>query len=329
VRTGGVALICSSGKKIKISKNLIFLDFDHEKKNSVPPMSIQHIQKILWAGLTVPAILLALCLFSLPDGRLHIFVLDIGQGDAILVQTPTNERILIDGGPNDKVLQQLGKVMPFYEKTIDVMILSHPHADHINGLIEVLKRYKVKTVIMSGASYGYAGYATFLEEVFKRNVAMVYAAATMDETPVDYRLGSVTLDMIFPFKSEQGRSFENQNNGSVVLRLLYGEKAFYFSGDLEIEGEEKLAESNLDLHADFFKAGHHGSRTSSSPALLDRIQPEYAAISCGVDNQFHHPHPITLQHFRERKITTYRTDLDGIIEAASNGENLRLKAWGK
>jgi len=302
------------------------LDFGHAQKGRVLSMNIQ---KILWAGILLLVILLGLCLFSLPDGKLHVFVLDIGQGDAILIQTPTNERILIDGGPNDKVLQQLGKVMPFYEKTIDVMILSHPHADHINGLIEVLKRYKVKTVIMSGARYGYAGYSTFLEEVSKRNVPIVYAGATRGAVPTDYRLGGTVLDMIFPFESEQGRSFENQNNGSVVFRLLYGEKAFYFSGDLEIEGEEKLAESNLDLHADFYKAGHHGSRTSSSPPLLDRIQPEYAAISCGVDNQFHHPHPITLQHFRERKIATYRTDLDGIIEAVSDGENLRLKTWGK
>ncbi len=291
------------------------------------------IQKIILAGLCVLGVLLGFCLFSLPDGKLHVFVLDVGQGDAILVQTPTAEKILIDGGPNDRVLQELGKVMPFYEKTIDVVVLSHPHADHVNGLVEVLKRYRVGTVVMTGAKYGYSGYTAFLEELAHKGVRVVYAGASMEGSgravATDYRLGSVVLDMLFPFDSAQGRSFENQNNGSVVLRILYGQRAFYFSGDLEIEGEEKLTASHLDLRADFFKAGHHGSRTSSSPAILNRVRPMYAAISCGVDNTFHHPHAVTLRHFQERKIATYRTDLDGIVEAVSDGESLLVKTWGK
>jgi competence protein ComEC len=285
---------------------------------------MHHLQKIAVAGLCVLGILLGFCLVSLPDGKLHVFVLDVGQGDAILIQTPTAEKILIDGGPDDRVLQEIGKVMPFYEKTIDVVVLSHPHADHVNGLVEVLKRYRVGRVIMSGASYRYPGYGAFLEEIAARGIPVTYAGVSND-----YALGAITIDMLFPFESVQGRSFENQNNGSVVLRVLYGRRAFYFSGDLEIEGEEKLAASNLDLRADFFKAGHHGSRTSSSPQVLDRVQPDYAAISCGVDNQFHHPHAITLKHFQERQIAVYRTDLDGIIEAVSDGEQLEVKSWGK
>lgn len=292
-------------------------------------------QKIIVAGLGILAVLLALCLTSLPDGKLHVFVLDVGQGDAILIQTPAAERILIDGGPDDRVLQELGEVMPFYEKTIDVIVLSHPHADHVNGLVEVLKRYRVGTVVMTGAKYGYSGYTAFVEEVAKRKIPVVYAGAYMSEdgvetsVPADYRLGGVVLDMLFPFESVQGRPFGNQNNGSVVLRVLYGRRAFYFSGDLEIEGEEKLAASHLDLRADFFKAGHHGSRTSSSPQILDRVQPEYAAISCGEGNTFKHPHGITLEHFGERGIITYRTDLDGIIEAESDGETLHVETRGK
>ena len=167
-----------------------------------------HIFKFFLAGLTVILVLLGLCLWSLPDGKLHVFVLDIGQGDSILIQTPGNERILVDGGPNDAVLKELGKVMPFYEKKIDVVILSHPHADHINGLVEVLKRYEVGTVVMSGARYGYSGYTAFLEQVVDKRVPVVYAGAES----TDYQLGSVTLDMLFPFESEQGKSFENQNN---------------------------------------------------------------------------------------------------------------------
>jgi len=287
-------------------------------------------QKFIWAGLIVVAILLGFCLSSLPDGKLHVFVLDIGQGDSILIETPTSERILVDGGPDDAVLKKLGKVMPFYEKTIDVVVLSHPHLDHINGLVEVLKRFHVGTVIMSGVKYDYAGYSEFLDEIQEFKIPVVFAGAKMsDGRSVDYVLGSVTLDMLFPFDSEQGRSFENQNNGSVVFRLLYGKRSFYFPGDLEMEGEEKLVASGLDLRADFLKAPHHGSRTSDTVPLLQRIQASYAAISCGVDNKFHHPHPITLEHFQQFKISTFRTDLDGIIEAVSDGDQLWVKTWGK
>ncbi len=287
-------------------------------------------QKILWAGVAMLAFLLGLCLFSLPDGKLHVFVLDIGQGDSILIQLPTDERILIDGGPDNSVLNELGKVMPFYEKNIDLVILSHPHLDHVNGLVEVLKRYRVGAVMMTGVSYNYSGYAAFLEQVTQQHLPVVYGGAKFSNgRGVDYRLGTVILDMIFPFDSEQGRTFENQNNGSIVFRLLYGKKSFYFPGDLEMEGEEKLVASNLNLHADFLKAPHHGSRTSDTVPLLERIQPQYAAISCGVNNKFGHPHAITLQHFQERHIATYRTDLDGIIEAVSDGDRLWVKAWGK
>lgn len=284
------------------------------------------------AGLGMLGVLLWLCLRSLPDGRLHVFVLDIGQGDAILVQTPTGERMLIDGGPNDSIMKELGKVMPFYERTIDVVVLSHPHADHVDGLVEVLKRYRVGAVVMSGVKYNYTGYTAFVEEVAARHIPLVYAGAKFPAAgggTADYRLGSVTLDMLFPFESEQGRSFENQNNGSVVFRLLYGDRSFYFSGDLEVEGEEKLVASGLDLRADFYKAGHHGSRTAGSVPLLDRVRPEYAAISCGVDNKFKHPHPITLEHFQERGMKIFRTDLEGMIEVVSDGKMLEVKGWGK
>ena len=309
--------------------------------------SAKFLQKILvvsGAAVLMASLLLVFCLLALPDGKLHVFVLDIGQGDSILIQTPSNERILIDGGPNDAVLKELGKVMPFYERQIDVVVLTHPHADHVNGLVEVLKRYNVGTVLISGVSYSYSGYAAFLQQVAARRIPVVYAGATMagrgpgaaggDARGVVgraavYLLGSVTLDMLYPFESEQGRDFLNQNNSSIVFRLLYGKRSFYFSGDLEMEEETKLVASPLDLHADFLKAPHHGSKTSDTQAFLDRVKPQYAAISCGVNNKFHHPHPSTIQHFQERGINIFRTDLDGIIEAISDGDFLRVRALGK
>ncbi len=268
--------------------------------------------------------LLVFCLVSLPDGKLHVFVLDIGQGDSILIQTPTNEHILIDGGPDDKVMEQMAKFMPFYEKSIDLVILSHPHADHVNGLVEVLKRYQVKQVMMTGVSYYYSGYLGFLDEISQQKIPVIFAG-----NGNDYQLGSIFLDMIYPFHSLQGDAFENQNNSSIVLRILYGQRSFYFSGDLEMEKELELVKSNLNLHADFLKAGHHGSKTSNTEPLLDRIKPLYAAISCGVNNKFHHPFPGTIEHLQKRNVHIYRTDLDGSVEALSDGENLLMKTYGK
>ncbi len=209
------------------------------------------------------------------------------------------------------------------------MVLTHPHADHVNGLVEVLKRYKVGAVIMSGVSYNYSGYTAFLEEISSRRIPVLYAGAKIDGVPVDYRLGSVTLDMLFPFQSVQGRTFLNVHESMVVFRLLYGHESFLLTGDLEAPNEEKLIANGLDLHADFLKVGHHGSSTSSGGPFLDRVRPSFAAISCGIDNKFHHPYPATIDHLQQRSIKIFRTDLDGIIEAVSDGESLRMKAQGK
>lgn len=283
---------------------------------------LQKYLKFLFFALGVLAFLVIQAIFSLPDGMLHAFVLNIGQGDSILIRTPNAQHILIDGGPDNKVLHELSKVMPFYIHRIDAVIVSHPHADHLNGLIDVLKRYEVGTVIMTGIQYRTPQYKEFLNEIKNREIPISFVRENQD-----YRLDNLTLDILYPFDSVQGDTIENQNNASIVFRLLYGEKSFYFSGDLEMEKEAELVHSQLNLHANFYKVGHHGSRTSSTPQLLDRMKPEFAVISCGIENQFKHPHEITLQHLSERKIQLYRTDLDGTVEAISNGKYLSVRPF--
>jgi competence protein ComEC len=266
---------------------------------------------IKWTGPVLVLLmgLLFFCFVSLPDGLLHVFILNVGQGDSILIRTPQNDLILVDGGPNDQVLQELSSVLPFYERTIDLMILTHPHPDHVNGLIEVLRRYDVKQVMMTGIDYSYAGYDTFLNLLKEKGIEVILINGKND-----YRTGNVIIDVLYPLKSVQGQEFLNVNNSSIVFRLIYGKNRFYFAGDLEKEGEAKLVESGLDLRADALKVGHHGSRTSSSEALLDEIRPEMALISCGIDNKFKHPHPETISKFQQRRIKVSRTDLDGRIE---------------
>ena len=270
------------------------------------------MRKILQIFFTVLVILSGLLwkiICGINDHDLHVYVLNIGQGDSILVRLSTGENILIDGGPDEAVLRELADVLPLYERKIDVVILTHPHADHMNGLLDVLQHYEVSSVLVTGVYYHSSAYDEFIDQVVREKTAVYFARAD-----TDYRLGTVALDMVYPLKLLQGDRYENINNSSISFRLLSRDGIFYFSGDLEKEGEEELLKSGQDLRADIFKAGHHGSRTSSSEALLDAIQPKIALISCGINNTFKHPHPETLKHLAERGIQFFRTDLDGRIE---------------
>ncbi|MCC7197116.1 MBL fold metallo-hydrolase [Candidatus Peregrinibacteria bacterium] len=264
---------------------------------------------IFFAAAVVLFFLLWKILGGITDHALHVYVLNIGQGDSILVRLDTGENILIDGGPDGTVLRELAKVLPLYERKIDVMILTHPHADHMNGLLEVFQHYQVSNVIITGVFYKSSAYEEFMDQIARKKISIFFA-----HSDTDYRLGTVALDMVYPLKLAQGDRYENLNNSSISFRLLSRDGTIYFSGDLEKEGEEELLRSGQNLHAGVLKAGHHGSRTSSSEALLEAIRPQIAVISCGINNTFKHPHPETLQHFAERGIEFFRTDMDGRVD---------------
>jgi len=282
---------------------------------------------------------------GLSDGRLHVYALNIGQGDSLLIRTPSDRFILVDGGPDDSVLNQMADVMPFYRRDIALVILTHPHPDHVNGLVEVVRRYNVARVIMTGIDYHDAGYTAFMEAIAGRGVPVKFAdgkdmvlgddngdgsdagaGSGSGATNPDYGDRAVTLDFLYPLSSIQGRSFVNINNSSIVFRLIYGKTVILFEGDCEVECERKILESaavtGADLSADVLKVGHHGSRTSSSEAMLDAVNPTYAVISCGVDNSFKHPHPETISKLQARGVRIYRTDIDGRVEFVSDGERV-------
>ncbi len=249
---------------------------------------------------------------SLPDGQLHLWFLDVGQGDAILARLPAGEWILVDGGPDPAVLmQQLSLHMPFYEKTIDLVVLSHPHADHLQGLREVFQRYQVRHLFDSGQSYDSEAYLHLLSLATSQG-SQYHLIGGRNR---DWRLGKLGLDIIYPGSSLQGRKLSNANNGSIVMRLIQGNFRAFFSGDLEMEKEAELAaDPSLHLRADLLKAGHHGSKTSNTEIFLARIQPRQVIISCGVNNRFHHPFPATLSRLQSTGAAIYRTDLDGTIQ---------------
>ncbi len=245
----------------------------------------------------------------LPNGKLKIHFLDIGQGDSILIQTPYLQNILIDGGPDQKVLEELSQTMSYVIDDIDLLILSHPHLDHIGGLVDVLKRYQVKKILVSAVNYKNVFYEEFLKEINNQNIDIEIA-----ESKKDFIIApNLFLDLIYPIHNIAGKNFENVNNASIVFKLIYKNNRILFVGDCELECEDKILSANFDLSADILKVGHHGSRTSSSLDFLNAVKPKIAIIQSGKDNQFGHPHEETLEKFKKLGIDLKRNDLDGRI----------------
>ena len=232
--------------------------------------------------------------------HLQVHVLNVGQGDAILITTPEQNHILIDGGPDNEVLGELPKVLPYLFPKIDLLVLSHPHLDHVAGLVEIMKRYDVSAVLLNPVEYPSGAYERFLEEI---KGTKIYSASSSK----DFRFGDTYVDVLFPFVA--GTTDANANNESVALMISQGGHKILLTGDAEKEEEAKLLAYNLE--ADIFKAGHHGSRTSST--LLDKIMPKLLLISCGVGNKFGHPHEETLEKANGLGIEVLRTDQIGTI----------------
>ncbi len=237
--------------------------------------------------------------------ELTLQVLDIGQGDALLISTSKQNHILIDGGPGNKILSELSAVMPPSFREIDLLILTHPHLDHMEGLISVLQRFDVKAVLMSAPSYDSLVYKAFLDAVYDEGSAIYFAQAN-----TDFRLGEVEMDVLYPFENMTDIPIENINNASPVIKIS---NWLLLTGDAEQEVESNILESGIDIDVDVLKAGHHGSRSSSTLEFLEAVSPRVMLISAGKENPFGHPHPETLDKAKNLGIQVLRTDLDGRI----------------
>lgn len=245
----------------------------------------------------------------LSHNQLHIYFLDIGQGDSVLIQTPGNHLILVDGGPGTEILTELNDILPYLQKKIDLVILTHPHADHIEGFVPVLERYEVSTALITGVDYSNAYYEEFLRDL-QEEAQIYYAHEDSDFAFED----GVEIDVLYPFEPIIGEEFENLNNSSIVLKIIFEKNTILLAGDAEVEVEKELLESGVSLEADVFKASHHGSRTANSCDFLEVVDPEVVVIQVGEENQFDHPHEETLQTLEELGIEVYRNDLDGRVE---------------
>lgn len=256
-----------------------------------------------------------------PDHNLEVDFLDVGQGDSILIKTPYGQNILIDGGPSDKVVNELGRKMSWWDKQIDLMILTHPHDDHVSGLIEVIKRYKVKKIVYTGVVHSSPNYLTWLELVRSEKIPVVII-----DRPQKIEFGlDCWLDIVYPKESLLGKSIDNLNNSSIIARLTFRHSNFLFAGDAEEDVEDELFLDGIDLSADVFKASHHGSDTSNSQEFLDSINPDIVVVQVGEDNKFGHPSLRVVKRLERLGAQIFRTDLDGAVELISNGESIFLE----
>ena len=256
---------------------------------------------------------------GLPDGRLHVFFLDVGQGDAILIQAPDGRQILVDGGPSPTaLLNELGAALPFWDHSLDLVVLTHPDGDHITGLIPLLARYRVGQVLDVPQSDTSSWAKSWLASLKQAGVKRTHALRGM-RLPV----GRLLVTVLNPGATPLTGTNSDDNNNAIVLRLDYGETSFLLTGDAEVEAEEAMLAAGLPLRADVLKIGHHGSNGSSSAAFLAAVQPQLAVIQVGADNSFGHPHPAVLE--RLTGIEVLRTDQNGRIEVVSDGKQVKVK----
>ena len=254
-----------------------------------------------------------------PNHILSVYFLDVGQGDAILVETPERRHLLLDGGPNRAVLSELGKILPFADKTIDVMIESHPDKDHIGGLPEVVGRYEVGLFLEPGVESDNTIDDELKSRLKAKSIPDLLARRGM---VINFGDGA-KLTILFP---NQDVSHWETNAASIVAKLEYGTKSFLLTGDSLIKTENILLKLDPKiLDSDVLKAGHHGSRTSTSLTYAQAVSPEYAIISAGENNTYGHPHQEVLNILEQVKARILSTAERGTIKFETDGKTLKLK----
>ncbi len=255
---------------------------------------------------------------------LKVTVLDIGQGDAIFIETPDRHQILIDGGPDSFVVGKLSSRLPFWDRDLDVVILTHPDKDHVMGLLQVLQKYKVDYIVWTGvirSTETYQEWLRLLAAAEKKGTNVVKAKAGQRITS-----GDAILTTLHPFEDLTGQDFkETTNETGIISNLAYGKNSFLFTADVGSKTENLLIGNGIDVSAQVLKVGHHGSRFSTSDAFLQAVNPSIAVISSGKKNMYGHPAPEILQRLEKFGITTLRTDQMGDVQIISDGTNIQRK----
>ena len=254
---------------------------------------------------------------------LEVNFFDVGQGDAILVQRGS-QQVLIDGGPSPQAIGlRLGEAMPFWDRTIELMVLTHPSADHVAGLVEALNRYRVRQVLYPDLDFSSDIYDQWLDTVAEKGIAGTAARAGQQ---IDLGGGAVIKVLNPPHPPLAGTESDVDNNG-LVLRLSLGQASFLLTADIMQEGELELSTRRADLDSTVLKVAHHGSATSTTPRFLAVASPQLAVISVGADNKFGHPSPEVMARLEAAlgAENIYRTDQQGTIEFITDGQRLWVR----
>lgn len=247
-----------------------------------------------------------------------VHFIDVGQGDCTLIELPEDKFMLIDAGDNGKENVILNYLDEMNVTKIDYLVATHPHADHIGGMPEIIEKYDIGQIFMPNAEASSKTFENMLDVIEDKNLYINTAYA--GKNIFDY--SGIKADIISP---EKDRSYNNLNNCSAVVKLECGEKSFLFMGDAEKEIEDNISDSYAYLKSDVLKVGHHGSSTSSEYEFIKKVSPEYAVISCGKDNTYGHPHTETIDNLKKVNAEVLRTDELGTIKIETDGKNLAVK----
>lgn len=288
----------------------------------------RQLRSVVWLFICVAVlIVIVIAVYTLAPHRqtLKVSFLDIGQGDAIFIQAPNKYQLLIDGGPSAQVLGELGRVMPWFDRTIDAVIATHPDKDHIGGLIDVFELFSIGTLIDNGFEAEDDLEEAYIQTAKEYGIQRTKAVRGMRILLDDAH--GVYLDILYP--DQQFTGSRNGNNASVVTRLVYGEVSMLLTGDLEIQGEQRLVQDDSVIQSTILKLGHHGSRTSSSMQFLNKVHPDLAIIQAGKENSYGHPHTQVIERLDDLGISYLCTCEQGTLTFKTDGKTIVSKVLHK
>ncbi len=268
--------------------------------------------------------------FEIPDAEfddnaalLQVYVIDCGQGDSIFAVFPSGETMLVDGSTQADNKSVTDFLDAFGVSAIDYIIATHPHEDHIGGLDDCLQKYKAGQIFMPAIEHSTASFERLLDAIEQQNLMIDVPE------PGAYIIGSASTEFSVQCLAPNSQEYEEMNNYSIVLRIVYGDRAILLTGDAETLSEEEMLAAGYELSADVLKLGHHGSSTSSSEAFIDAVAPTYAIASCGKDNDYGHPHREIRAMAKNLGWVFYRTDTDGTVVILTDGDKISVQALGK
>ncbi len=254
------------------------------------------------------------------DGKLHVVICNVGQGDSIFMRTPTGTDIIVDGGPDGSVLSCLSKHMPFWDRDIELMFATHPDADHVAGLVSVLQNYKVLSFNTSKKSTDTAIYKKLRDTITQQKIPTRYIY-----TGDKFTLGQVQLLTLWPTTDyvDLDTPAAPTNNFGLIQVVSYGDFKTLLTADNIAENLDKVSMSSLKI--DVLKVPHHGSKTGLDSQILANLNPSLAVISVGAKNKYGHPTPFVLDLLKQFGIKTLRTDQNGEVEIISDGKSWVVK----